>query len=135
MLLLLSIALIFLPKVSPQKCSFFPKFSPENLPKCFRCLAWFIYITKMTVNMYLSKDSWNTHFCSPNTHQDGSPWVSHVSYCSLWDLKRNSCYSRSGLRGVGLYNLPSQALNMDEWNKEAEITICVSISRKTYRFL
>ena len=89
MLLLLSIDLFFLTKVSPRECRFLPRFGPEILPMCFRFLVWFISIIEMDFNIYLSKHSWNTHFCSPNTHQDGKPQqVSYASYmyCSCWAL-------------------------------------------------
>ena len=95
MLLLLSTDYIFIPKVSPLKCKFLPKFGPEILPKCFRCLVWFISIIKMDFNnIFKQVYSWNRHFCSPNNHQDGSLQVCHVSYCSLWALIKGQFFSK-----------------------------------------
>ena len=73
----------FLLKISPLKCRFLLNLAPKSFSRCF---VWFISIIKMDVNMYLNKHSWNTHFCSPNIHQVGSPQVCHVSYHSFWAL-------------------------------------------------
>ena len=43
--------------------------------------------------MHLSKHSRNTHFCSPNTHEDGNPQVNYVTYRSLCAL--NFLYVRT----------------------------------------
>ena len=67
MLPLPSIDLLFLPKVSLPEYQFLPKFAHESLPRCFTWVMWFISIIMMVFNSYLSKHSWNTHFCSPNT--------------------------------------------------------------------
>ena len=92
MSLLLSIDLIFLPKVHPLKCWFLPKFGLEILPKYFRCPVWFISILNMDFNMYLSQHSSDTILFSYNTHQYGSPQVSHVNYCSLRALSIHILY-------------------------------------------
>ena len=60
MLLLSSIDLFFLSNVSLPKYRFSP-------PRCFTWVIWFMCIIKIGFNMYLSKHSWKTHFCSPNT--------------------------------------------------------------------
>ena len=49
----------FLPKCSlPEYCL---PFAIESLPMCFTCITWFIYIINMVFNVYLNKNSWNTH--------------------------------------------------------------------------
>ena len=71
----------FFPKVSTLQCRLFPKFGPEILQ-----MSQIYFYYQGIFNMYLSKHSWNTKLCSPNTHQDGRPPVSHVSYHLLWAL-------------------------------------------------
>ena len=72
------------PPNQPAKMQICAKSGPEMLLKCFRCLVWFMSIIMMDLNTYLSKHSWNTHICSPNTHQNGNPRVSHGSF--FWAL-------------------------------------------------
>ena len=94
MLLLLSIDLICLSKISLLKCRCLTKFGPEILPKCFKYIWWFVANIKVDFKMCLCKHSWSTHFCSPNTNQDGSPQVSYFSYRSLWTLTKTWILSR-----------------------------------------
>ena len=56
--------------VSLLECKLLPNIVPESLPVCFTWIVWFTFI-----KIDLNKHSWNTHLCSPNTHQDGSSGV------------------------------------------------------------
>ena len=73
MLLLPSIDLIFVLKVSPLKCRLLPKFGPEIIPKCFRYLVWFISIIKIGFIVYLSKHNRNTFLFTQHSTKKAAP--------------------------------------------------------------
>ena len=91
--ILLSINLIFPPKISLPKYRFLATLVHESVPKTFRCLAQFISIIKGDRNIYLSKRSWNINFCLPSNHQYGSHLVSKHLIVFFPDLKNQWCYN------------------------------------------
>ena len=81
MFLLLSIDLIFLPKVSTLRCRFLPNDRPKILSSASDVLYnLFISIIKMDCNVFmaLQRVQQKHTFIQQNTHQDRNPQVSHV---------------------------------------------------------
>ena len=73
----------FSPECQHSKMQIFAQIWPWNPSQVLQisCMIYFYY--QGGFYHVFSKHSWNTHFCSINTCQNGSPQVRHVSYRSF----------------------------------------------------
>ena len=97
--LLLSIDLIFLPKVSPPKHRLLATFNPEILSKFFRCLGWFISIIKREYNIYLASTAETDVVVCPTIANMAAPWSARTlsAFLSLNHILYSLMPYQSGL--------------------------------------
>ena len=91
---------------------------PKNLPQKIQMCLWFISIMNMDFRMYLNKHSWNTHFCSAITNQDGSPKVSDFSYHSFSASRVifSSVFWWTFVERIANYHILCKVTDVFSWN-------------------